>query len=43
MSSADNINSVIFEVSTISFKKIKNSKGSKIDPCGTPHVIEANL
>ena len=43
MSSANNINSVNFEVLTISVKKIKNSKGPKIEPCGTPHVIGANL
>ena len=43
MSSANVINSVIFEVLTISFIKFKNSKGPKIDACGTPHVIGANL
>ena len=43
VSSANNINSVNFEVLTISFIKIKNSKGSKIHPCGTPHVIRANF
>ena len=41
--SGNNINSVIFEVLTISFIKIKNSKRPKIDPCLTPHVIGANL
>ena len=39
MSSANNINSVIFEVLTISFIKIKNNKWPKSEPCGTPHVI----
>ena len=37
MSSVNNINSVINEVLTTSFIKIKNSKGPKINPC------EANL
>ena len=36
VSSANNINSVIFEVLTISFIEIKNSKGPKIEPCGAP-------
>ena len=43
VSSANNINSVVFEVLTISFIKIKNSKGPKIDPCGTAHAIGAIL
>ena len=43
LSSANNINSIIFEVLTMSFIQIKNSKGPKTDPCGTPHVIGANL
>ena len=34
VSSVNNINSVINEVLTISFIKIKNSKGPKINPCG---------
>ena len=43
MSSENNINSVIFEVLTISFIIIKNNKIPRIKPCGTPNVIEANL
>ena len=43
MSSANNVNSIIFEVSTISFTRIKNNKGPKIYPCGTPHAIGANF
>ena len=43
MSSANNINSVIFEVLTISFIKIKNNKGPKIKPSRTIQVLGANL
>ena len=39
VSSANNINSVIFEVLTISFIKIRNSKETRIEPRGIPHEI----
>ena len=43
VSAANNTKSVILEVLTISFVKIKNSKEATIDPWGTPHVMGAKL
>ena len=43
MSSANNINIVIFKVLAISFMKIKYNTGPCVEPCATQHVIEANL